>query len=401
MEPSETERGKLWLSNFKVHEQPAAKRLLDNLDFVGQDELRNSLTRFVVKLSRQISGPIALVPVRETAPGQSYYAHDRNAAPRLLQSGSFPGSEAIVANIITNLRRRDGNRGTFVASPSLANMRNARCRTILLMDDYSGSGTRLLSFLSSFRQHRTIRSWGSYKLLTFMVATYATTEVSYKVLVANLGKANVHTVRVASTFTEQDWSEDEHEAVIQLCRNHMDAATKYPFGFLDTRGMTVFSHSVPNNIPYILRRRSSGSWKGFFEGEVVPDDILPLFSQPKRALRLEAALSRMGQEKLQTGHWKLIAGPFLKETVLVLAAVAHRARDVHAVCNATSLSTDDVNHIVLRCREWGLIDRLSLRLTDTGRTELGHAKKMGLDTTRILLNGSDEFYYPQQLRVGR
>ncbi|RWM22117.1 hypothetical protein [Mesorhizobium sp.] len=402
VEPSETERGQRWLSNFKAHEISAAKRLLDNLDCVGQDELRNGLILAVTRLAKRLKTPIALVPVRELDSHQSYYGVDRNATPRLLLSGSFPGSEAVVANIITNLRRRAGNKGDFVAAPSLANMREAQCRTVLLVDDYSGSGTRIENFLKSYRRHKPILSWQSYKLIDLHVITYVMTEFARNRLVRLLGDDAVQTARVGATFDEQAWETDELAEVIRLCQAHSEERkTSYPFGFLGTRGMTVFSHSVPNNIPYILRRKSSSTWNSFFEGNVVPNDILPLFSQPKRALRLEAALARMGQERLQTGHWRLRATSFLKEAVLVLAAVARGVSDEHAICRSTTLSADEVSSIVYNCRRWGLINKLSLHLTDQGRSELMHAKKIGLGEERFQLNPSNDFYYLQQLRVGR
>ena len=107
--------------------------------------------------------------------GQAYYKGDRNSKPQLLASNSFPGSEAIVANFASTLRRAKESRGPFVASPSLRNMRDAKCRTVLLLEDFSGSGDRVLKFYEAFRRHKTIQSWLSYHLIEIHVAVFSTT----------------------------------------------------------------------------------------------------------------------------------------------------------------------------------------------------------------------------------
>jgi hypothetical protein len=94
MEPSETERGQRWLSNFDVCDRPVARLLLDSLELVGQDQFRLGLQQLIQDLAKQIPVPIALIPARELSEGQSYYQAGRNSKPRLLLSGSFPGSEA-------------------------------------------------------------------------------------------------------------------------------------------------------------------------------------------------------------------------------------------------------------------------------------------------------------------
>jgi hypothetical protein len=107
---------------------------------LGQDALRNGLLDLISGLPGRLSTPIALVPVRALAPGQTYFPIGRNAKPKLLLSQSFPGSEALIANFLTGARRAGARPKPFVASPSLANMRAAQCRSILLVDDFAGSG---------------------------------------------------------------------------------------------------------------------------------------------------------------------------------------------------------------------------------------------------------------------
>jgi|SRR5579863_1443942 len=201
MQPSETSRGKKWLSNFEGADQPAARLLLDSLDLVNQNKLRSGLQTLVQEIAKSIPTPIGLVPVRQLGPNQSYYkSSNRNAKPPMLLSTSFPGSEAIVANIAGNLRRQKRNRGPFVATPSLKNLRDSCCRSILFIDDFSGSGDRIVKFHQQYRSHATIRSWESYKLIQYHVAAFAMTRSAYDRLSRQFGPKNIHVVRMCPHF---------------------------------------------------------------------------------------------------------------------------------------------------------------------------------------------------------
>ena len=395
-EPSNTRRGKLWLENFPPQDQPIARLLIDNLEYIGQDELRTSLIRLTKNVAKRHNKPISLVPVRELADGQSYYGSDRNASPRLLLPGSFPGSEALVANMATGLRREGQNEGPFVAAPSLRNMRDSKCRTVLLLDDYCGTGDRVLRFLSGFRRSPTIRSWSSRHLIEFHVAAYAMTASARDRLSRILGDANVHLSRVSPTVDEVTWDEEERIQVLDFCRRYAD---KEPFGYGGTRGTMVFSHSVPNNLPQVLRRRAAG-WNPFFEGQSAPEDILELFGQPKRELRLKRALQRLGKDPSVLGS-ATESDPYVRQVLLVLVALSRRNASATSIAAQLALPVWEVEMSIAKLRKWRLIDRTTNHITDAGRSELIHAKKMGLDKPTALLNGHSTPYYPSALRVGR
>jgi NAD(P)-dependent dehydrogenase (short-subunit alcohol dehydrogenase family) len=61
-------------------------------------------------------------------------------------------------------------------------MRAARCRTILLVDDFSGSGDQIIRFWRGFKAHPTLRSWLSYHRIACHVAVFAATQVARKKL---------------------------------------------------------------------------------------------------------------------------------------------------------------------------------------------------------------------------
>lgn len=404
MEPSQTERGQKWLTNFRNAGQPSAQLLLDSLELIGQDQFREGLQQLVNNLARQISTPIALVPVREVAEGQAYYAHGRDAKPRLLRTTSFPGSEAIVANIAGGLGREKGRAGPFVTSPSLRNMRLAKSRSVVLLDDFSGSGKRIETFFEAYRRHPTIYSWESYHLIEYHVATYAMTPKAHDRLSKIFGENKLHTVIVCSTFANQKWSTDERDQLEALCKEYA-SKRELALGYDASRALIAFSHTAPNNLPMILWQRSRPGhfWCPFFLEKAVPEDLTPLFKEPSsHEKRIRASLVRLGQKRLAVGGWQQEASAELQKVFLVLAAIARRPPDEARILELTKLSSLDVAQIIFTCRGWNLVSSNSLRLTDEGRAELEHAKKIALPGDELaVLNGNEEPYYPRSLRVGR
>jgi hypothetical protein len=404
MNPSDTELGRAWLGNFTEEEQAPARLLLDGLDLVGQDRLRTDLTREIERLATTLPTPIALVPVRELGLGQSYFATStRDAKPALLNAGSFPGSEALIANIATGLRRGDANEGPFVGAPSLRNMRDARCRTVLFVDDFSGSGDRILHFDRSFRRHPTIRSWLNLKWIQLHVVVFAATEGARTRLAAHFREDRVHIHRMCPTFATRPWTPSERATVEALCSKYYLPTVKAgPYGYKGSRGLMAFLHSVPNNLPPLLwqRGRRRGPWRSFFRNQAVPSDLNSLFGDASPEQRADETLQRLRQRRLAEGEWRLAAGGETTRILLVLAALARRPTRIDQIMSLTGLAFSEVKIVLAACRKWGLVGS-TLRLTDDGLRELVYAKRLTLRDAIPLLHGSDEPYYPRSLRVGR
>jgi hypothetical protein len=405
MNPSDTERGKAWLDNFAEDEQVAARLLLDGLDLVGQDRLRADLTTTIGRLAETLPAPIALVPVRDLDTSQSYYPmHSRDARPQLLNSTSFPGSEAIVANLAGSLRREAENDGPFVAAPSLRNMRAARCRTVLFIDDFSGSGDRVLAFDRAFRRHPTIKAWLSRKWIKIHVVVFAATGGAAYRLSQHFAADRVHVHRMCPTFDDRAWTGSERSAVEKLCRDYYLPTSKAEaYGYKNSRGLMAFLHSVPNNLPPILwqggRRRRRG-WRSFFLNQAVPSDVFPLFGDASPEQRADETLMRLGQQRLALGGWRTAAGAETTRVLLVLSALSRRPATIARVMSLTGLANSETVAILRACRGWGLVG-VTLRLTDAGLKELAHAKGITLRGEIPTLRGSDESYYPRSLRVGQ
>lgn len=400
---SDTARGERWLGNFTLAERASATLLLDSIELVGQDELRNALLDLIETLADELPTPIALIPVRELSPGQRYFQAGRDAKARLLLPQSFPGSEAIISNILNAARRAMDKVNTFVGAPSLKNMRGAQCRSILFVDDFAGSGGRIQSFYKDFRAHPTLRSWKSYHRIEYHVACFAATQQAVRRLERTFGKGHVHLHRMCPTLSTQRWDDDELNTVTKLCRDyHSTAIACSPLGYGDTGGLLSFSHCAPNNLPVVLWqqfRAGHPHWEPFFFDKGVTDDIRPLFAKTDEERRRESAFRRLGQIKLARVDWSQLPSQDTQNMMLVLAAIARRPRDKNLIAQLSGLSLPAVRRSIDLCTGLGLVAR-GLHLTDRGRAELRHAKKISLPGDELTLNGSDEPYYPSELRAG-
>ncbi len=171
--PSETTRGRAWLANFLVEDQPIAELLLDSLEFVRTSTIRPALRVRLEELaeSGEIEQPAVLatalsiedLKVRTRRP----VAYSEGFETLAVLMDATPGSEGFVGNLIRDLLR-SGN-GWLSPSTELGELRAQRCRSIVLVTDWVGSGTQLRDYALTLTRNRTIRSWRSGKLLRAII----------------------------------------------------------------------------------------------------------------------------------------------------------------------------------------------------------------------------------------
>jgi hypothetical protein len=169
-----------------------------------------------------------------------------------------------------------------------------------------------------------------------------------------------------------------------LCERYRSTALETPaLGHGGTGGLLAMSHSAPNNLPVILwqeYRAGYSGWQPFFLDRGVPDQIRPLFTMTDDERRRASALRRLGQQKLEQVDWAQLGSADAQKMFLVLAAAARRPRDRHAVADFTGLSLLEARMAIDLCIALQLLDR-SLHLTDRGRAELHHARKISYRST--------------------
>lgn len=372
-----------WLENFLLEERETAALLIDGLKLVSETDLRRELGDLVAGLVARLPGPVAAFPAREVASEDSAHEEGRLGGYQLLPPG-MPGSESVIANILTGITRRPHiTADEMLPDLSLPSLRDKKVRTILLVDDFSGSGSRILKFHSALLRHPTIASWNSLHLIDVHVAAYFATDVAMDALGERFSKEKIHVVRACPTFERQGWTEEQLVEVEELCRKHVPKVRRgrpdYALGYGDSRALIAFEHTAPNNLPKILWQVRP-DWHSLFEFKSVPSDLLTLFTMfpapPQEPLAGSSGAQRLGD---------------------VLELLARRIRDAHAIAAHGDISLSEVHRLLNLLQSLGYAAS-GLRLTEAGRAEL---KRQRDANPPLVLPNRDDPYYPQQLRAER
>lgn len=399
MRLSESKNAKNWLAQFQKSDLPFAKILLDSLTLVSFEEFLRKLQAFVQDEISTVEKPVALVPVRKMTPDQSYYypVYERNAKPSLLFKNSFPGSEGLVANILRNIVKLGGKKDV-VGVPSLANLRATKCRSVFFIDDMIGSGKRLKDFWPAFNRSKTIKSWNSYNYLKYYPITFSAMDSGLKAIRKLKQFEKVKYLIKCPNFDDQEWTMRQKKAIEYICNTYNERLydSEFPLGFKSTAGMMVFEHGAPNNLPGILWK-SGKNWSPLFPKRAVPEEMKIHFKSPNILSDINDRLKKIGQIKLSGGDWLNEADPQIKKIILVLSAISRRIRDLHKISDKTGLYTTEVKKIIIFCRELSLVDSHNL-ITEKGKNELEHARRLKIKLDYFVENESDDYYYPQMLR---
>ena len=381
MTASRTEHSRVavWLENFSAPQRDTARLLVDSLELVSETDLRRELGMAILSLLPDLSGPVAAFPAREVPPAESAQPEGREGRYHLLEPG-LPGSEAVLANILTGVMRQGGKAAGLLDGHDLDFLREHKVRTILLVDDFSGSGNQLIKFHKALRRHKTIRSWISYHLIDFHVLAYAATEKATRLLRRRFGEDHVHVLRACPTFDAADWTPEQRAEVEMLCRASAGRHKKnWALGYRDSRALIAFEHTAPNNLPYVLWKVATG-WNSLFEYKAVPNELLRLFAMrpdpPREPLVGSAGAKRLGQ---------------------TIDLLGRRVHDAGNIAEVLQVSIAEAERLLRLAYNLGLTNARH-RLTDAGRAELKRWR--AAHPVRVLTN-RDEPYYPQQLRAER
>ena len=392
---SESPEAKQWLEQFSERDRSSARLLLDSLTLVSRDETMRVLEQTLVDFVEAVflHDPISLVAVRKTlSKEESYFSlHTKHEKPKLVTNRSFPGSEALIANLFKNLVRLDRNK--FLDHANLVRLKNKKCRRIIFVDDVIGSGDRVSGFIKLYTRHPTIRSWLSYGLIRIFVIAYSGTELGVRRVKALKYVSAVRVGKSCPTFDDASWSDKERDAVESLCRMY-SPRDQNPLGHKETGGLLVFEHSVPNNTPPILWA-NEGGWRPLFPDRTVPSRLTAYFGRPPSDEELRNRLARLGQTQLARGEWLNVADPQIRKVILVLSSL-QRSRSTRALLQMTGLSLPDLEAIISLCEQQKLL-LPSRRLTKRGHQTLEHARSIG-GRTKPAVATNPSFYYPDSLR---
>lgn len=407
LHPSQTSRGSAWLTNFSQADRPAARLLLDGVEIADPTTVRTGIRRQLDRLGElNQDSPAVLLPVLSVEdierPERFYGPH---VAYQTFQPGDriavTPGSEAAVGNLVRDLTgaRPGRERGGWLhPATTVDELHLRRCRRVVLVTDYSGSGTQAQQYADTFTRHPRIRSWRSFGWLRIAVVAYAASASAQRVMEGASSIDDVLVARPASSFETAKWTDDERQHVIQICHSYLNSRQrrhKGGLGYKGSAGLFAMHTGVPNNVPEILRTMRNG-WHPFFDGRVFPADLAAELGTYSPSRQLEPLVEAAGQARvaraIRSGRIRTPSDSL----VAILALIAHRRQTITGLAHELSEPEDLVRRQVAFLTSMDLVTE-DLVVTPAGAAELHAAKRLNRATTPRLW-GSNEIYYPTQLR---
>lgn len=393
-----TERGEQWVSNFKDVDKHLARELVSNLTLVSATEFERCLIHKIEEYADGKEGKIALFGARELDIKKSEAVFDKqgggvNSTPR----GVDIGSEGRVASLIRTLANNKPQ--SFLNHPDVATMRGEKCKHVLFVDDFIGSGRRVLTYVDSFFCNPSVRSWKSYHLFEIAVVAYSGTSKGLQKLARSKYKLVAQIERSCPTLDGILWDTKKRKALKQLCLDYSQKIKmRFPLGYGDVAALLVFEHSCPNNCPQLLWfTPKKNSWTPLFPLKTVDSELRSIFPPVITRGDDRAMLLAAGQKRIASTMQKQAEGPLPASWLTVLALFSTRARRIDAVEAATRFNRIQAADVIEKCVTAGLIDQ-NWRLTDIGRRELSAARKSSAAKEKLLPNPINEDYYPTSLR---
>lgn len=233
-----TKQGQDWLNQFEPIDQEFAILLANNLTLISHTEFERNLLAKIEGIASSIEGSVGFFSVRELKKEKPdewciekpipFYsqaiASEDGQSVNALSSSADQGSEAKIAHIIRQLCK--SNPEKYLNHPTIESLRNSKSDAIIFVDDFIGSGGRVIDFLDSFWLEPTIVSWLSGKQICFHVVAYSGTESGVFSVENHKSKPEVHIFRDAPSFVTFAWDKERKSQITKLCQKYGRIANK-------------------------------------------------------------------------------------------------------------------------------------------------------------------------------
>jgi hypothetical protein len=304
-----------------------------------------------------------------------------------------PGSEGFIGNLI-----RDAVRSGRWLSPTatLDDLRSSRCRSIVLLTDFAGSGTQLWQYATTLVRHPTIRSWRSGGFLKIHALAFVSTSAASQRLGGKGSPIDdFWTIEAAPTFDDRPWTTSQRLAVEDLCLRYARGRRRDALGYRESRGLFATDTYAPNNLPFVLRKVASG-WQPFFTGREVPPDIPAELGDYSPGVDAAGLVAATRQQRLALSASARTTRVAITDLLHVLALLQRRNQSSVQLAAATGRRVDWIERLLLSLERLGMIDSDN-RLTDAGREEIAAAKRAPRRVKAGMLV-RNEPYYPATMR---
>ena len=407
MQPSETICGQAWLSNFHATDVDTATLLINSLRVLSLSELRIKLLRLLGDATDEGSIPCPALVVPERGLGRlGVDKGDRDTAVawRDFLPGAplsvTPGSDGFVGMVLRDFAPAGRSRATAggrLISPdaNVEVLRAARCRSIVILTDFVGTGAQAEALAGAISRNKTIRSWRSLHLVGVHVAAVAAQRSGVDRLTASRHVDAVHAIEAAPAIWTSIADHDVQDAVVDLCRTYSRKKHRLALGYGNSAGLFVTERGAPNNLPAVFTQEAS-EWRPLFGGRTVPGSFMRELGEYRPSEDLEALAKRVGQSRLGGNERLQSIRRSSRDLLQVLTSASTSTTDASSLAESMGIDVEEADAYLGVLRGWGFVNGAG-RITEEGRRELAEYKR-GRRRTTAHLQGSSDSYYPLGLR---
>ena len=406
MRPSETSCGRAWLSNFDVTDVATATVLIDSLRFLRLSALRSKLQQSLDGAIDAGSIPLPAFVVPERSLERLGIAKaDRATAVAwkdFLPGAPLsvtPGSDGFVGMVLRDYVRAGGadtsSDGRWISPDAdIEALRTARCRSIVILTDYVGTGAQAETLAAAIARHPTIRSWRSLHRVEIHVAAVVAQQSGIKRLDESRSVDAVHEIEAAPSIWTSFKDSDAQRAIVELCHTY-SRKQKLALGFGESGGLVVTERGAPNNLPSIFIQQSQG-WRALFPDRTVPQSFALELATYRPSESLKELAQRIGQVRLGRNERLESLRRSSRELLHALTLASDGPLDTRALAESTGRDVNEAAAYLATLQNWGFVEEAG-RITADGRRELVEHKR-GRRRTTAHLQGSSSPYYPLGLR---
>lgn len=343
-----------WLENFEDEtEVNTAKRLLSELQIIENNKIETALQKKIIKLIEESDFNyfilLPITPISEnlenkyiprviTDPTQNISPH--NSRLEFLSNfnpfKSIPldeiGSEGSIANLLRDVKLEIKEKTSNIKFLGIDECKNNAPSKEYLFDlekinklkegihfifvtDCALSGTETEEYIRTFTEHEPFKKLLEDEEIKADVCIGAASEMAKSKIKDNFSKITINCAYFAKSFNDTTWEESFRIEVENLCKKYSENSSEY-LGFDNSKILFMTDRRIPDNVPEILIRSKSSSWKPLFNTR---RDVTEVDRVHKFLHILKSDTTSFGSPKIYQKIAK-VDNPQIRELLLLLAA---------------------------------------------------------------------------------
>lgn len=274
-----------WINQFGKFDHPCAQNMINDLLMVSYSSFEKNISKIILDISK-IYNKIALFPVEELSQENSESIENNNSNKIHLRR--MRGSSGQIDYFLKRLAEQYPRK--LIARPCYNSMISEKIGAIIYVDDFIGSGKRIITFWEKLISKK-IKSWLSYNKCDIYFVAYAAMDTGINnILTKCLGT----TINEFRAFHKNPTFIHKND-VIGLCDRYIHL-NKNKYGYGNTLTNIVFEWKCPNNTPPLLWLESK-NWKPLLPARNIDKNLFS-YLNTNHNIRIIETLWSKGQYKI-------------------------------------------------------------------------------------------------------